>query len=64
MSLFAKQPIDLAHAYHVGRSFFRQTVNSPLSSIVPEQAWSWYEENEGAVGYEASWAGIFPEPTK
>jgi hypothetical protein len=65
MSLFLKHTMDLAHLYLVGSSLFRPIVKRRESSLVPEQVSSWQDGNDGtAIGYEASWAGIFPHPVK
>jgi hypothetical protein len=63
MSLFGKHTRDLAHLKLVGLSLFR--LKARENSRVPEQLCSWHEGNDGTViGYEASWAGIFPHPAK
>jgi hypothetical protein len=65
MSLFLKHTRDLAHLYLVGSSLFRPIVKRRESSLVPAQVSSWQDGNDGtAIGYEASWAGIFPHPVK
>jgi hypothetical protein len=61
MSIFVKQTRDLAHLDLVGLSLFRLIVKARENSRVSEQVYSWHEGNDGtAIGYEASWAGIFP----
>jgi len=63
MSLFVKHTQDIAYLDLVGRSLFRLIVKVREHPSVPEQLYSWHEGNDGtAIGYEASWAGIFPHP--
>jgi hypothetical protein len=65
MSLFAKHRWDFGHLYVVGLSLFRPAAKLQGNSMVPEQVPSWQDGNDGtAIGYEASWAGIFPHPVK
>jgi hypothetical protein len=70
MSIFVKPTRDIDLLNRVGRSLFRLIVKAREDSLVLEQAYSsrknsWHEGNdETAIGYEASWEGIFPHPEK
>jgi hypothetical protein len=65
MSLFVKHARDIAYMDLVGRSLFRLFVKAPENLRAPGKVYSWHEGNDGtAIGYEASWAGIFPHPGK
>ena len=65
MSLLAKRTNDLAQLDLVGRSLFRLIMKARENSRARKQASSWHEGYDGTViGYEASWAGIFPRPVK
>jgi hypothetical protein len=65
MSLLAKHTDDLAHVDRGGWSLFRLLMKRRENARALEQISSWHEEDDGTViGYEASWAAIFPRPVK
>ncbi len=65
MSLLAKDTRDLVHLNFVGHSLFQLIKKVREYPGVPEQVPTWQEGYDGIeIGYEASWAGIFPPPVK
>jgi hypothetical protein len=70
MSIFIKPTTDFDLLNRVGLSLFRLIVKAWENSTVLEPAYLsrnnfWHEGNdETAIGYEASWEGIFPRSEK
>jgi len=60
MTHFVKHTADLAHLYLVILALFGRNAKNETKE---PRDFSWREEGDGtAIGYEASWAGIFPHP--
>jgi len=70
MSMFEKYTRDIDLLNRVGLSVFRLIVKARENSRVLEPVYLsgknfWHEGNdETAIGYEASWEGIFPRSEK